>query len=77
MASVLTRAIGRRGDKDVVLVDKDGNVVEKPKADRPAKVSTDDLDAVTNAPRLKGPGAKLAKASEPNFDKKVTGRARR
>ena len=30
MASVLTRAIGRRGDKDVILVDKNGNVVERP-----------------------------------------------
>ena len=29
MASVLTRAIGRRGDKDVVLVDKNGNVVQR------------------------------------------------
>ncbi len=27
MASVLTRAIGRKGDKDVILVDKDGNVI--------------------------------------------------
>lgn len=32
MASVLTRALGRRGDKDVILVDKDGNVIERPKA---------------------------------------------
>jgi hypothetical protein len=39
MASVLTRAIGRRGDKDVVLVDKDGNVVERPaKTAEPEKV---------------------------------------
>jgi hypothetical protein len=28
MASVLTRAIGRRGDKDVILVDKSGNVIK-------------------------------------------------
>jgi hypothetical protein len=43
----------------------------------PAKLSTDDLDQVGNEPRLKGPGAKLAKASGPNFDEKVTGRTRR
>jgi hypothetical protein len=43
----------------------------------PAKTSTDDLDAETNKQRLKGPGARLAKTSEPNFDEKVTGRARR
>ncbi len=43
MASVLTRAIGRAGTKDVILVDKEGNVVSnpniagqaKPKAEKP------------------------------------------
>lgn len=30
MASVLTRAIGRQGNKDVVLVDVNGNVVQNP-----------------------------------------------
>lgn len=38
MASVMTRALGRRGDKDVVLVDKDGNVKSRPEpAAKPAK----------------------------------------
>jgi hypothetical protein len=37
MGSTLVRAIGRRGDKDVVLVDKDGNVVERPAAAAPAE----------------------------------------
>lgn len=45
--------------------------------DSPAKTSTDDLDAETNKQRLRGPGARLAKAAGPNFDEKVTGRARR
>jgi|688.fasta_scaffold53477_8 hypothetical protein len=35
--STLQRAIGRSGDKDVVLVDKDGNVVERPAAAEPAQ----------------------------------------
>lgn len=44
----------------------------------PAYTSTKDLDAITQRPsRLRGPGAKLAQASEPNFDEKVTGRRRR
>jgi hypothetical protein len=43
----------------------------------PAKLSANDLDQVGKEPRLKGPGAKLAKASGPNFDEKVTGRAKR
>jgi hypothetical protein len=78
MASVLTRAIGRRGDKDVVLVDKNGNIVEKPKAAEPAKLDTDDLDAVIQAPRLKGPGVRAARdTSEPKTDAGTLGRARR
>jgi hypothetical protein len=81
MASVLTRAIGKRGDKDVILVDKEGKVVEKPApsaATGPAKIGTDDLDAVTNAPRLKGPGAKVARSqTEPKTDVGTLGRARR
>ena len=35
MASILSRAIGRKGDKDVILVDKDGNVVERPGKSKP------------------------------------------
>ena len=81
MASVLTRAIGKRGDKDVVLVDKEGNVVERPQPAAPAapaKLDTDDLDAVTQAPRLKGPGVKAARAgSEPKTDAGTLGRAKR
>lgn len=78
MASVLTRAIGRRGDKDVVLVDKDGNIVKKPESAKPAKLGTDDLDAETNKQRLKGPGARIARSqSEPKTDAATLGRARR
>jgi hypothetical protein len=46
--------------------------------DSTAKVGTDDLDAVTNAPRLKGPGAKIARSqTEPKTDVGTLGRARR
>lgn len=78
MASVLTRAIGRRGDKDVVLVDKEGNIVKRPEAAKPAKLDTDDLDAETNKQRLKGPGARVARSAvEPKTDAATLGRARR
>jgi hypothetical protein len=77
MAAVLTRAIGRRGDKDVVLVDKDGNVVKKPEAAKPAKLSTDDLDAVNKTSRLTGPGVRASKASKPRDDVGTLGRERR
>lgn len=53
MASVLTRAIGRRGDKDVILVDKDGKVVQ-----RASKADSD-----TDKKRLVGPGVKAARTS--------------
>lgn len=37
-----------------------------------------DLDTATNEPRLRGPGAKVARTTaEPNFDANVTGRERR
>ena len=40
-----------------------------------AKVSTADLDKVGKEPRLRGPGAKIAKtAAEPDFDEKTLGR---
>ena len=43
----------------------------------PAKVSTADLDAVTNT-RLTGPGAKAARRkSEPDFDERTLGRAKK
>ena len=78
IASVLTRAIGRRGNKDVVLVDKNGNVVERPTADdSAAKLSTDDLDAVNKTPRLTGPGVRASKASKPRDDVGTLGRERR
>lgn len=75
MASVLTRAIGKKGDKDVVLVDKDGNIVKKPAASKPAKTSADDLDAVTASPKFTGPGAKAARGQEKiKKDPKTLGR---
>ena len=78
IASVLTRAIGRRGDKDVVLVDQDGDVVERPTADNSAaKLSTDDLDAVNKTPRLTGPGVRASKAGKPRDDVGTLGRERR
>lgn len=39
MGSTLQRALGRRGDKDVILVDKDGRVVEKPTRGEPAGIA--------------------------------------
>ena len=35
LGATLVRGIGRKGDKDVVLVDVNGNVVNKPKSDKP------------------------------------------
>ena len=50
----------------------------EPGTEKAAKVGTDDLDAVTqNRARLRGPGAKVAKEPEPDFDEKTLGRARR
>lgn len=47
-------------------------------AEKPAKLSTADLDAVTSAPRLKGPGARVARSQvEPKTDVGTLGRARR
>lgn len=44
----------------------------------PAKLSTDDLDAVTQTPRLKGPGVRAARdTSEPKLDAGTLGRAKR
>ena len=77
MASVLTRAIGRRGDKDVILVDKNGNVVERKPVDTRPKVDIDDLDQEITKPRMTGPGARAAKAAEPNFNPDVLGRKRK
>ena len=46
--------------------------------EEPAKLGTDDLDAVTQTPRLRGPGARAARdTSEPKTDAGTLGRARR
>lgn len=77
----LTRGIGRKGTKDVILVDVNGNVVENPnlkKSDMSAKVDTDDLDAVSKSTRLTGPGAKAARTKkEPRTDTATLGREKR
>jgi hypothetical protein len=63
-----------------VLVDKNGNVVERKKADEvdpDAELDTDDLDAVADR-RLTGPGAKAArKKNEPKTDVGTLGREKR
>jgi hypothetical protein len=80
MGATLTRGIGKRGTKDVILVDKDGNVVERKSADEvepDAELDTDELDAVADK-RLTGPGAKAAKKkNEPRTDAATLGRERR
>ena len=80
MGVTLTRGIGKTGAKDVILVDKDGNVVKRKSADEvepDAELDTDDLDAVADK-RLTGPGAKAAKAkSNPKTDAATLGRERR
>lgn len=80
MGATLTRGIGKKGTKDVILVDKDGNVVERKKADEvdpDAELDTDDLDDVADK-RLTGPGAKAArKKNEPKTDVGTLGRERR
>jgi len=80
MGATLTRGIGKHGTKDVILVDKNGNVLEKsqPVQDKSdADVDLDDLDAVADK-RLTGPGAKAAKAkSKPKTDTATLGRERR
>ena len=80
MGATLTRGIGKKGTKDVILVDKNGNVVERKKADEvdpDAELDTDDLDAVADQ-RLTGPGAKAArKKNEPKTDVGTLGREKR
>ena len=80
MGATLTRGIGKKGTKDVILVDKDGDVVERKKADEvdpDAELDTDDLDAVADR-RLTGPGAKAArKKNEPRTDVGTLGREKR
>lgn len=70
MGSTLQRAIGRRGDKDVVLVDKDGNVVERPTStgpEEPIAPKRSDIKA------YRGPEVK----SRDSGDAKTLGRKRR
>ena len=80
MGATLTRGIGKHGTKDVILVDKNGNVLEKsqPIQDKPdAELGLDDLDAVADK-RLTGPGAKASRrVQEPKTDAATTGRERR
>ena len=80
MGATLTRGIGKHGTKDVILVDKNGNVLEKsqPDQDKPdADLGLDDLDAVADK-RLTGPGAKASRRiQEPKTDTATTGRERR
>jgi hypothetical protein len=61
------------GAKDVPDAEETGNSNETP-----AKISTADLDKVAKEPRLTGPGAKASRQTQqPDFDTKVTGRAKR
>ena len=80
MGATLTRGIGKHGTKDVILVDKNGNVLEKsqPVQDKSdADLGLDDLDAVADK-RLTGPGAKASRrVQEPKTDAATTGRERR
>ena len=80
MGVTLTRGIGKTGAKDVILVDKDGNVVKRKSADEvepDAELDTDDLDAVADK-RLTGPGARAAKKqNQPRTDAATLGRERR
>jgi hypothetical protein len=80
MGATLTRGIGKHGTKDVILVDKNGNVLEKSQPDQDksdADLGLDDLDAVADK-RLTGPGAKASRrAQEPKTDTATLGRDRR
>jgi hypothetical protein len=80
MGATLTRGIGKKGTKDVILVDKNGNVLERSQpgeVEPDADLDTDDLDSVADK-RLTGPGAKAArKKNEPRTDAATLGRDRR
>jgi hypothetical protein len=69
-----TGIIGRASFSDQGGGDKDTDVVTDTE---PAKLSTADLDAVTDSPRLTGPGVKAARQSEPKTDEKTLGRTKR
>jgi hypothetical protein len=79
MGVTLSRGIGKSGNKDVILVDQDGNVVKRPPEDltmfHSEEPDADTLDAETNRPRLTGPGAKAARTKhEPRMDRTTLGR---
>ena len=80
MGATLTRGIGKKGTKDVILVDKDGDVLERSQSsavEPDAELDTDELDAVADK-RLTGPGAKAArKKNEPKTDAGTLGREKR
>jgi hypothetical protein len=80
MGATLTRGIGKKGTKDVILVDKNGNVLERGqpgKVEPDAELDTDELDAVADQ-RLTGPGARAArKKNEPRTDTATLGREKR
>lgn len=80
MGATLTRGIGKKGTKDVILVDKDGDVLERSQSsavEPDAELDTDELDAVADK-RLTGPGAKAArKKNEPKTDVGTLGREKR
>ncbi len=63
------------GGDDLSPSDIPGVAAQEPDDAEPP--STDDLDQVIKAPRLKGPGVRAAKAAEPKTDAKTLGRARR
>jgi hypothetical protein len=83
----LTRGIGKKGTKDVVLVDVEGNVVDNPnlkkqimgkEPESAARVDTDDLDKVSSKTKFVGPGAKAAsRADRVKDDPGTLGRKRR
>jgi hypothetical protein len=79
MGVTLSRGIGKSGNKDVILVDQDGNVIERQAEDltmyQSDKPDADTLDAETDRPRLTGPGAKAATRNhEPRMDRATLGR---
>ena len=80
MGATLTRGIGKKGTKDVILVDKNGNVLERSQpgeVEPDAELDTDDLDSVADK-RLTGPGARAArKKNEPRTDTATLGREKR
>ena len=73
-----TFTILKNGAKASDVSPADGVDDLESKDQTPAKTSTDDLDAVTQTPRLRGPGARTAKSgSQPNMSPEVLGRAAR